>query len=121
MLPNQLAEQAPPPSVDALLCLQQGLGAEPYKLKWYVQAELVHARFAMLGVAGVLFPELISGIGLGGPAAATKWFDAGKFEYFAPASTLFIVQMLLFAWVEIRRCVFLTQTVHSSRVRSTLA
>jgi hypothetical protein len=31
------------------------------------------------------------------------WFDAGKFEYFAPASTLFIVQMILFAWVEIRR------------------
>lgn len=81
------------------------LGAEPFKLNWYVQAELVHCRFAMLGVAGVLFPELLSGAGLGGPAAAVKWFDAGKFEYFAPASSLFIVQMFLFAWAEIRRCV----------------
>lgn len=65
----------------------------------------MHCRFAMLGVAGVLFPELLSGAGLGGPAAAVKWFDAGKFEYFAPASSLFIVQMFLFAWAEIRRCV----------------
>lgn len=69
----------------------------------YRQAELVHARFAMLGAAGVLFPELLHGAGLGGPAAATPWFDAGRFNYFAPASALFGVQMLLFAWVEIRR------------------
>jgi hypothetical protein len=57
----------------------------------------------MLGVAGVLFPEVLHGIGLGGPAAAVPWYDAGKFEYFADAKTLFGIQMLLFAWVEIRR------------------
>ena len=43
-----------------------GLGSDPRDLRWYVQAELVHARFAMAGVAGILFtdvcslPELIS-------------------------------------------------------------
>eukprot|EP00877_Chromochloris_zofingiensis_P012160 jgi/Chrzof1/7198/Cz02g14140.t1_LHC8[v5.2] len=79
------------------------LGVDKDKLRWYRQAELVHARFAMLGAAGVLFPELLHGAGLGGPAAATPWFDAGRFNYFAPASALFGVQMLLFAWVEIRR------------------
>lgn len=27
-------------------------------MKWYVQAELVHARFAMAGVAGILFTDV---------------------------------------------------------------
>jgi light-harvesting complex I chlorophyll a/b binding protein 5 len=35
-----------------------GLGEEPAALKWYVQAELVHCRFAMLGVAGILFTDV---------------------------------------------------------------
>ena len=39
------------------------------KLKWYQQAELVHCRFAMLGAAGILVPDLFHSIGLGGPAA----------------------------------------------------
>ncbi|GIL88996.1 hypothetical protein Vretimale_16284 [Volvox reticuliferus] len=79
------------------------LGADPSKLKWYAQAELVHSRFAMLAVAGILFPELLSNIGFAWPGAGVAWYDAGKFEYFAPASSLFGVQMLLFAWAELRR------------------
>ncbi len=35
--------------------------------------------------------------------AQVAWFDAGKYEYFAPPSTLFAVMIPLFAWVEIRR------------------
>lgn len=31
-----------------------GFGADPTALKWYRQAEIVHARWAMLGVAGIL-------------------------------------------------------------------
>jgi hypothetical protein len=34
------------------------LGSDPADLKWYVQAELVHARFAMLGAAGILGQEV---------------------------------------------------------------
>ena len=37
-----------------------GLGSEPEDLRWYVQAELVHARFAMAGVAGILFTDVCS-------------------------------------------------------------
>lgn len=37
-----------------------GLGEDPESLRWYVQAELVHARFAMAGVAGILFTDVIS-------------------------------------------------------------
>lgn len=69
----------------------------------YVQAELVHCRFAMLAVAGILFPELAASIGIKWPGAGVAWYDAGKFEYFAPANALFGVQMLLFAWAELRR------------------
>ena len=57
----------------------------------------------MLAAAGILFEDILGHIGAGGPAARTPWFNAGKFEYFAPASTLTIIQFFLFAWVEIRR------------------
>lgn len=35
-----------------------GLGEDPSTLKWYVQAELVHCRFAMAAVAGILFTDV---------------------------------------------------------------
>jgi len=79
------------------------LGAEPAKLRWYQQAELVHCRFAMLGAAGILVPDLLKSIGGGGPAAQVPWFEAGAYPYFADPKTLFGIMMLLFAWVELRR------------------
>jgi light-harvesting complex I chlorophyll a/b binding protein 5 len=38
--------------------LLQGLGKDPEALRWYVQAELVHGRTAMTGVAGILIPAV---------------------------------------------------------------
>lgn len=35
-----------------------GLGEDADSLRWYVQAELLHARFAMAGVAGILFTDV---------------------------------------------------------------
>ncbi len=57
----------------------------------------------MLAAAGILFVDLLGHLGAGGPAAATPWFKASDFTYFAPTSTLFIVELFLFAWVEVRR------------------
>lgn len=37
-----------------------GLGKNEEALKYYVQAEIVHCRFAMLGAAGILIPEVNS-------------------------------------------------------------
>ncbi|KAJ8465301.1 hypothetical protein OPV22_027853 [Ensete ventricosum] len=41
-----------------------GLAEDPENLKWYVQAELVNGRWAMLGVAGMLLPEVFTKIGI---------------------------------------------------------
>jgi light-harvesting complex I chlorophyll a/b binding protein 5 len=77
------------------------LGADPKNLAWYVQAELVHARFAMLGAAGILLPEIGTKMGL---LNVPVWFEAGatKFE-FADAVTLAIVQSFLMGFAESKR------------------
>lgn len=77
-----------------------GLAEDPENLKWYVQAELQNGRWAMLGVAGMLIPEVLTKAGL---INAPEWYDAGKVEYFAPASTLFVIEFILFHYVEVRR------------------
>jgi hypothetical protein len=61
-----------------------------------VQAELQHARWAMLGVAGMIGPDFA-------PWDTPSWVDAGKFEYWAPAGPLFFIQMAMMNWAEVRR------------------
>ncbi|XP_042498160.1 chlorophyll a-b binding protein P4, chloroplastic-like [Macadamia integrifolia] len=77
-----------------------GLAEDPENLKWYIQAELVNSRWAMLGVVGMLLPEVFTTIGI---INVPKWYDAGKAEYFASSSTLFVIEFILFHYVEIRR------------------
>ena len=76
------------------------LGAEPEALKWNQQAELIHGRWAMLGVAGCLVPELLTKAGV---ADLPVWSEAGKGVYYTDAVTLFLVQGLLMNWVELLR------------------
>ncbi|XP_030532089.1 chlorophyll a-b binding protein 4, chloroplastic [Rhodamnia argentea] len=77
-----------------------GLAEDPENLKWYIQAELVNSRWAMLGVTGMLLPEVFTKIGV---INVPTWYDAGKAEYFASSSTLFVIEFILFHYVEIRR------------------
>ncbi|RAL41160.1 unnamed protein product [Cuscuta campestris] len=77
-----------------------GLAEDPESLRWFVQAELVNGRWAMLGVAGMLLPEVMTQMGL---ISVPKWYDAGKSEYFASSPTLFVIEFILFHYVEIRR------------------
>ncbi|PON94184.1 Chlorophyll A-B binding protein [Trema orientale] len=61
--PTWLPGLDPPPYLDGSLAGDfgfdpLGLGEDPESLRWYVQAELVHARFAMLGVAGILLTDV---------------------------------------------------------------
>ncbi|KAK3275453.1 hypothetical protein CYMTET_16419 [Cymbomonas tetramitiformis] len=77
-----------------------GLGKDPADLKWYVQAELVHARFAMLGLAGMVVPEVWT---LAGVWEAPVWFEAGKYDYGVNFATIFTCQIILMGWAETRR------------------
>ncbi|KAL4196886.1 hypothetical protein AMTRI_Chr04g185340 [Amborella trichopoda] len=61
--PTWLPGLDPPPYLDGTLAGDfgfdpLGLGEDPKSLKWYVQAELVHARFAMAAVAGILLTDV---------------------------------------------------------------
>ncbi|KAJ1437114.1 Protein kinase domain [Sesbania bispinosa] len=77
-----------------------GLGSDPELLKWFAQAELMHGRWAMLAVSGILIPELLERMGY---VENFSWYEAGTREYFADPTTLFIVQLALMGWVEGRR------------------
>jgi|TARA_B100001142_G_scaffold73180_1_gene73866 hypothetical protein len=77
------------------------LGKDPEQLKWFVQAELMHCRWAMLGLAGCVAPELLTKIGM---ADLPNWIDAGNWDgYWLGAGPLFFVQMAMMNWAEIRR------------------
>mmetsp|Transcript_23874 Transcript_23874/g.28866 ORF Transcript_23874/g.28866 Transcript_23874/m.28866 type:complete len:248 (-) Transcript_23874:230-973(-) len=78
-----------------------GLGADPKNLAWFQQAELMHARWAMLGVTGILVPEALTKAGI---LNTPVWFEAGaEGEYFTNGLTLFWMQMILMNWAEVRR------------------
>ncbi|XP_030950286.1 photosystem I chlorophyll a/b-binding protein 5, chloroplastic [Quercus lobata] len=104
--PTWLPGLDPPPYLDGSLPGDfgfdpLGLGEDPESLKWYVQAELVHARFAMLGVAGILLTDLLRVTGI---SNIPVWYEAGAVKFkFANTETLFIVQLILMGFVETKR------------------
>ena len=62
----------------------------------------MHARWAMLGVAGMAAPEIVGNPFVDGPLP--NWADAPFFDgYIADANTLFVVQMFMMNWAEVRR------------------
>uniref|UniRef100_A0A803LXZ7 Chlorophyll a-b binding protein, chloroplastic n=1 Tax=Chenopodium quinoa TaxID=63459 RepID=A0A803LXZ7_CHEQI len=78
-----------------------GLGEDPNSLKWYVQAELVHARFAMAGIAGILFTDLLRTTGI---SSLPVWYEAGATKFdFANTRTLLFIQLVLMGFVETKR------------------
>lgn len=80
------------------------LGANPAGLAWYQQAELQHARWAMMGVAGILIPDVLTHAGI---LNVPDWTQAGKVysesEGAYSFASLFMVQMFLHNFVEIKR------------------
>ncbi|KAG8080003.1 hypothetical protein GUJ93_ZPchr0007g3957 [Zizania palustris] len=77
-----------------------GLGSDPESLRWNVQAELVHCRWAMLGAAGIFIPEFLTKIGI---LNTPSWYTAGEQQYFTDTTTLFIIELILIGWAEGRR------------------
>ncbi|CAL0327072.1 unnamed protein product [Lupinus luteus] len=104
--PTWLPGLDPPPYLDGTLAGDfgfdpLGLAEDPKSLRWYVQAELVHSRFAMLGVLGILVTDLLRVTGL---SKIPVWYEAGAAKYeFANTGTLIIVQLLLMGFAETKR------------------
>ncbi|KAK6784326.1 hypothetical protein RDI58_017781 [Solanum bulbocastanum] len=104
--PTWLPGLDPPPHLDGTLAGDfgfdpLGLGEDPESLRWYVQAELVHARFAMAGVAGILLTDLLRVTGI---RDLPVWYEAGATKFnFASTTTLLIIQLLLMGFVETKR------------------
>nr|XP_025612602.1 photosystem I chlorophyll a/b-binding protein 5, chloroplastic isoform X1 [Arachis hypogaea] len=104
-----------------------GLGEDPESLRWYVQAELVHCRFAMLGVLGILVTDVsqtyivvnymfiprfqklrhfwtMQLLRVTGLSKIPVWFEAGAAKYdIANTQTLLVVQLILMGFVETKR------------------
>lgn len=76
-----------------------GLGENPETLKWYVQSELVHCRFAMAAVAGIILPgAIIPGF--------PQWYEAGEKAIAGspfPYGTLVAIEIFLMGWAETKR------------------
>ncbi|GMH32667.1 hypothetical protein BSKO_00501 [Bryopsis sp. KO-2023] len=79
-----------------------GLASDPEMLKWWVQAELVHGRWAMLGTVGMLVPGIAARAGGDFP----QWYDAGQVyieNSTIPFGALLMTQVLMMGWSEMMR------------------
>jgi light-harvesting complex I chlorophyll a/b binding protein 2 len=54
----------------------------------------------MLGAAGIFIPEALTKAGI---LNTPSWFTAGEATYFTDSTTVFVVEIILFAWAEGRR------------------
>ena len=77
---------------------------------WLRYAEVIHGRYAMLGVAGCLAPETLGKIGLIPQETAVVWWKSGVFpfagsydNYWADPYTLFFIEVVLMQFAELRR------------------
>lgn len=76
---------------------------------WLAYAEVIHARFAMLGAAGCFAPEFLAKAGVVPADSVTVWYasgvmpPAGTYTYWADPFALFFGQMVLMGFAEFRR------------------
>jgi light-harvesting complex I chlorophyll a/b binding protein 2 len=76
------------------------LGSDPELLSWFQQAELQHARWAMVGAAGIMVPELMTNAGI---INAPLWTEAGAGNYGIPWQGLLATQLFMMGWAEQNR------------------
>ncbi len=76
---------------------------------WLVYAEIINGRFAMLGAAGAIAPEILGRAGLIPQETALPWFQTGvippmgTYGYWADPYTLFVFEIALMGFAEHRR------------------
>ena len=77
--------------------------------QWLAYSEVIHGRWAMLGVAGIVAPEILGHAGLIPESTGLVWFTSGAippqgtFDYWANPMTIFWVNMCMMNFAEIKR------------------
>merc|ERR1739848_816952 len=78
---------------------------------WLQYAEVIHARWAMLGAAGCVAPEILGKIGVIPAETAIPWFESGVIppvgsynRYWSDPYTIFFVEVVLMQFAELKRC-----------------
>jgi len=77
--------------------------------QWLAYSEVIHGRWAMLGVAGIVAPEVLGGMGIIPADTGLVWFKSGAippqgtFDYWADPMTIFWVNMVMMNFAEIKR------------------
>lgn len=77
---------------------------------WLQYAEVIHARWAMLGAAGCLTPEILGKLGVTPADTALPWFKSGVIppagdygHYWSDPYTIFFVEVILMQFAELKR------------------
>lgn len=78
--------------------------------EWLSYAEVYHCRWAMLGAAGLIGPEILGKMGVIPEATSVKWFESGVIppagnynNYWTDSWSLTWIEILLMQFAELRR------------------
>lgn len=77
--------------------------------KWLTYGEIINGRWAMLGAAGIVAPEVLGKAGLIPAETGLVWFKSGvipplgTYDYWADPYVLFVLEIVLVAFAEHRR------------------
>jgi len=77
---------------------------------WLRHAEVIHCRWAMLGAAGCIAPEVLGNLGVIPPETSVVWFKTGVippvgygYEFWCEPWGLFWIQAMSMNFAELKR------------------
>ncbi|KAG1658926.1 hypothetical protein FOA52_003096 [Chlamydomonas sp. UWO 241] len=78
--------------------------------EWLKYSEIIHCRFAMLGAAGCIAPEILGSMGVIPQESAITWYSSGVIPpagspdlYWTDSMSLFYVEVIAMQFAELRR------------------